>query len=100
MLNKREEFFFIYIDTLDKKDLFFKEKEKLLKENIHNIISIRMIGEPVDLKTHISENAIKYLYQLKYLSLSFGEVIKEELTRGLKVGVEKIKTRINKKKTN
>ncbi len=94
MKEKREYFYFIYIDSLNKKDLFFQENEKALKENVHNIISLRMIGEPIDLTTQLGTYAEKYLAQVKKISFSLGAILKEEVDKGIKIGV----TKINKNK--
>lgn len=84
MNEKRKYFYFLYIDTLDKKDIFFQENERLLKENISNIISLRIIGEAVDMPTHLEAHAVKYFSQIKEISLSLGSVLKDELNEKIK----------------
>lgn len=82
-------YIFIFLDSLDKSDLFFIEKEKCLKQNVGNIISIRMLGQPIDLKGYLGSQAEKYLIQFKNISDSIFYIAKEEIRNGLGIGAKK-----------
>lgn len=87
---KKDKHQFIFIDTLDKSDVFFAENETFLKNNISNILAIRMVGEPVDLQNHIGSKAEKYFTQFKKISISASSVAKDELKNGLELGAKKL----------
>lgn len=88
MKDRQKSYHFIYIDTLDKKDPFFTLKEKSLKQNTNNIMSIRILGKPVDISQHLESNFNKYFEQFKEISISAGLVAKEEIQSGIKKGIE------------
>jgi hypothetical protein len=98
--NNKHKFYFLFLDTLDKSDLFFAEKERHLKQSVGNIISIRMYGAPVDLTSYIESQTEKYFTQFKNISESIASIAKDEITSGLKIGAKKIneKAPIVKKK--
>lgn len=86
----KEKFYFVFLDTLDKKDVFFLEKEKHLKQSAGNILSIRMFGKPINLTSYVSSQTEKYFTQFKNISESIAIVAKDEIKNGLEIGVKKL----------
>lgn len=94
--SKKKEYHYIYLDKLDKTDVFFLEKEKVLKENAHNILALKIIGETIDLQKHLEINAIKYLSQFKEISKSMGIIAKEELFKKIQENKPVVRETFNK----
>jgi hypothetical protein len=89
--NIEDNFFFVHMDTLDKKDIFYDKKKSILENNSNNILSIRMINEPVDIPKHISHNIDNYVSQFKDLSLGAGLLAKDAFTDGINKSKELFK---------
>lgn len=57
--------YYILIDSLDKNDIFYKQKAKCVENNSANILAIKWIGEPIDMSAHLIYNAEKYMTDFK-----------------------------------
>jgi hypothetical protein len=85
---EKNNYFFLFIDTLDKKDRFFLQKEEFLKNNIGNILSLRMLGKAVNLSGYIDNQAQKYLSQFADISQTVAGVLKKEAKTGIDNGLK------------
>jgi len=86
--NKEGRYYFLFLDTLDKSDRFFTQKEDFLKKNISNILSIRMLGKAVDLSTYVDTQAEKYFSQFLDISQSVAQIMKKEVKSGMQSGLK------------
>lgn len=91
--SKENNYHFIFIDTLDKNDRFFLQKDEFLRKNIHNILSIRILGKAVNLSSYLDDHANKYISQLSQIS----ENVKEKFKGEIKTGVNKSLNNLNEK---
>ena len=67
--------YYILIDSLDKNDVFYKQKAKCVENNAANILAIKWIGEPIDMSAHLIYNAEKYVTDFK-------DVLKDKYLKG------------------
>ncbi len=86
--NQEGRYYFLFLDSLDKKDRFFSQKEEFIKKNKDNILSLRMLGKAINLETYIDTQAEKYLSQFLGLSSSVAQVIKKEMKSGITNGLK------------
>lgn len=85
---KENNYFFLFVDTLDKTDRFFSQKEVFLKNNIDNILSMRMLGKAVNLSGYIDDQAKKYISQFADVSQTVAGVLKKEAKTGINNGLK------------
>lgn len=78
-LDDNKENYYLLIDSLDKKDLFYKQKAKFIENNTANILSLKWTGEASDMSSHLVYNAEKYLTDFKDISVFLGEVAKDKM---------------------
>ena len=81
-MNKNK-FYFVYLDELEKDDVFFKQKEEKLKENVINILSKRILDEYVDVVKVLETNVNQYAQQAKLFGLATFKVLKDEVKKKL-----------------
>lgn len=92
-LDNNTENYYLLIDSLDKNDLFYKQKAKFIENNTANILSLKWTGETADMSAHLVYNAEKYITDFKDISVFLSEVakdkIKEKITQGYALFEEK-----------
>lgn len=79
-MNKNK-FYFVYLDELEKDDVFFKQKEEKPKENVINILSKRILDEYVDVVKVLETNVNQYAQQAKLFGLATFKVLKDEVKK-------------------
>jgi hypothetical protein len=87
---KQENYHFLFIDTLDKNDRFFSQKDNFLRGNIDNILSLRMLGKVVDPSKYIDDQAKKYFSQISDISQSVADVIQREIKSTINTSLKTI----------
>lgn len=82
-IKNHSQYFFIYLDSLDKNDIFFKENEKILKQNIDNIVSLKSFNKIYDMKKMIHLKTQNYFSKFLILSNGTQQIIKQKIKKVL-----------------
>jgi hypothetical protein len=82
-IKNHSQYFFIYLDSLDRNDIFFKENEKILKQNIDNIISLKSFNKIYDIKKMIHLKTQNYFSKFLILSNGTQQIIKQKIKKVL-----------------
>ena len=80
-IQNHSQYFFIYIDSLDKNDIFFEENEKILKQNVDNIISLKYSGKIFDIKKMIHLKTQNYFSKFFIISQGTHQILKQKIKK-------------------
>lgn len=83
-----KDFYFILIGSISHHDPQFSQKAYSMMEDAHNIISIKMIGEPADFSNHMENKLDTYVEQVKDLSIEASQLAREKAKQHLLKGKE------------
>lgn len=91
--NERPDLYFLFLDSIDKNHFSYNKKQQFIKDNANNILSMRMLNEPVDVPKHISSKIENYTSDIKDVGLGAGliakDVILTSITKGRKLYEDK-----------
>lgn len=79
---------FIFLDSLDNKSASYSKNQLFVKENANNILSIRMLNEPIDIPKHISSKIENYTSEIKDLGFGAGLIAKDAILTSITKGRE------------
>lgn len=78
----KEDFLFIFVDSINKKSSTYEHNKKFIINNANNILSIKYFGEIADLDSHINSEFNKYLDNFKTIGSGVGVIVKNSFELG------------------
>jgi hypothetical protein len=93
--NNSNKFYFIFVENLDIKDLFFEQKKQKIEQNANNIIAIRTTGQAADKIENLEYQTKEKFSQLQEISKGLFKIFKDDTVKKFEKTKPILKNKIN-----